>query len=181
MARRTLIAGLLAFILVVLSIAPASATHSLRDGSGRPLHWNRSGTALAQVYFVDFTGSRWPVNASTVTWNQSSRVKSYYASSCPSSTLNCVDVLEYNRDDGNLGFAEYAWDGNRHFTFGRVQLNNRYTPGADDDRQTVCQELGHILGLDHQSAPDSCMDDSTNNVRFPNSHDYSQLSTVYNH
>lgn len=159
---------------------PVLANHSERDGAGRALHWNRSGTSLAQVYFVDYTGSRWPVNSSTVTWNNSSRVKSYYRTTCPSG-LHCVPVYEYNSPDGNYGYAELAFDGNGHFTSSTIRLNNRYTPGAADDRQTVCQEEGHSLGLDHQYVDDTCMNDTTRYDQVPNGHDYDQLAAVYNH
>jgi hypothetical protein len=179
--RRLLPSVCVSIALVLLTSVTAFASHSERDSRGRPLHWSRSGTALAQVYFVDHTGARWPVGRSVWKWNTSSRVKSYYESRCPSSSLHCVNVNEYNRADRNYGFAELRWDGSAHFTYAAVYLNDRYRPGAADDRQTVCQETGHVLGLDHQHSSTSCMNDTTHNVQYPNSHDYGQLAAVYNH
>lgn len=56
-------------------------------------------------------------------------------------------------------------------------------PGYLTARQHVaCQELGHGLGLDHDYAPDTCMDDS--NPPFhtqpqPGAHDIEQLAALY--
>ena len=51
----------------------------------------------------------------------------------------------------------------------------------------VCQELGHILGLDHQDDDFnneplfSCMDYQDPLFPNPNQHDYDQLQTIYAH
>ncbi len=167
---------------VTSSAVTATADNYLRDGAGQAIHWNRDGTELAQVYFIDFTGSRWPVSASTWTWNNSSNVKSYYETGCPAWWLHCVDVNEYSASDGNFGFTEISpTDANGHFTSVAVYLNNNYYVSAADDRQTTCQELGHALGLDHQEVPDSCMNTIFSESQYPNGHDYDQLAAVYNH
>lgn len=179
--------GVAAAVALVLAAAPtASASHSEKSASGQRLHWARSGTALTQVYWIDYTGARWPVGRSVTKWNESSRVKSYYktswTSSCSSDKENCVRVDDYDVADGNYGYAELDWDADGHFIEGRVKvmLNNRYKLSAADDRHTVCQELGHALGLDHQYAT-TCMNDRASEMMYPNSHDYTQLASVYNH
>ena len=48
----------------------------------------------------------------------------------------------------------------------------------------LCQELGHILALDHnRAAPDTCMNDTATlgSATAPNVHDAEQLSAIYNH
>ena len=187
---RTRLARSLALVATVLGLiagmaVPASANNSEKY-NGLNIHWNRVGTSLAQVYFVDTTPARWPVNSSVVTWNSSSRVKSYYVTSCPNSTVNCVVVSEYSSTtDGFYGYTQFQpvmADSNGHIRKAvSVHLNKAVNTGAADDRQTVCQETGHVLGLDHQYQPDTCMSDATHNVKYPNTHDYNQLAAVYNH
>jgi len=50
----------------------------------------------------------------------------------------------------------------------------------------MCQEIGHVFGLDHTSVDGSsqgtCMDYSSDPSRIsPNSHDYEMLETIYAH
>jgi hypothetical protein len=48
----------------------------------------------------------------------------------------------------------------------------------------LCQEYGHVLGLNHQANGNhSCMDDSSQgwDELTPNSHDYDMLVSIYNH
>lgn len=63
---------------------------------------------------VDHTGNRWPVNASTVTWNQSAHIGVYYRApdGCP---FHCVGVKAnwYGTDDAR-GWAIVDWDRNGH-------------------------------------------------------------------
>lgn len=129
---------------------------------------------------------RWPVHASVDKWNQSLNVDSYYRSSCPSSTVaHCVTVAEYySYSDGYYGYAYFNFnDATAHFNYASVSLNNYYSQNATRDRYTTCQELGHALGLAHnRTATDTCMNDGPALwAIYPNSHDYSQLASNYNH
>ena len=89
-----------------------------------------------------------------------------------------------------LGQARIFLDGD-HITKGEVKLNTRllnsYGEAAAD--HVLCQELGHVLGLDHNrdgteggSPDDSCMNDQATLGAFPapNSHDIDQLNLIYN-
>jgi hypothetical protein len=168
----------LAVIATLMSADPATAGHSLG------VHWARSGTALAQVYFVDHTGTRWPVNASTLTWNNSTRVKSYYRTAsqgCPSSPPRCLHVWEINANTGYVGTTSYTVDANGHFSWAEIKLNNFHATTSSDRRQTVCREQGRALGLHHQYTNDSCMNDNTYAQQYRNGHDYDQLAPIYNH
>ena len=84
-----------------------------------------------------------------------------------------------------LGLARVYLDENGHITKGEVKLNTAalasYGPDAAD--HVLCQELGHILGLDHQNAPDSCMNDQATlgSITSPNAHDADQLLAIYAH
>ncbi len=91
-----------------------------------------------------------------------------------------------------LGLAQ-IWVENGHITKGKVFLNPvlkraPYTPAMAD--HVLCQEIGHILGLDHNrdgavggSPDDTCMNDVGHLGEYtsPNSHDVDQLNDIYNH
>ena len=84
-----------------------------------------------------------------------------------------------------LGLARIFIDDDGHITKGEVQLNTRLLAdyGADAADHVLCQELGHVLGLDHQRDSDSCMDDTATlgSAMTPNGHDTEQLGLIYNH
>lgn len=136
-------------------------------------HWNRIDTAIAQVYFVDHTGTYWPVNAATIEWNKSANVGVYYSSpgNCP---FNCVHTYEVNN----------------HFKPGNVYINLNTSVSQNfglnqNQRQGVaCQEQGHVIGLGHRQYTDDCMYDKDNQY-FPklpsNPHDYNVLANIYDH
>ena len=88
-----------------------------------------------------------------------------------------------------LGLARVFLDGD-HITKAEVKLNTRllnsYGEAAAD--HVLCQELGHVLGLDHNRdgddgglPDDSCMNDQTTLGLYtnPNSHDTDQLNLIY--
>ena len=92
-----------------------------------------------------------------------------------------------------LGLARIFIDGD-HITRGEVKLNTKllddYPAGAAD--HVLCQEIGHVLGLDHNrdgaqggSPDDSCMNDQVSlfatQYTSPNSHDTGQLNANYSH
>ena len=87
-----------------------------------------------------------------------------------------------------LGIATIFLDGG-HITKGEVKLNTRYLeyyeangyPGIAD--HVLCQELGHILGLGHNTTEtDTCMNDQAfigAALTSPNNHDTYQLNLIY--
>ncbi len=88
-----------------------------------------------------------------------------------------------------LGLARIFIDGD-HITKGEVKLNTRLlnSYGLDAADHVLCQEIGHVLGLDHNrggaqgGSPDnSCMNDQANlgDYPAPNSHDTDQLNIIY--
>jgi hypothetical protein len=88
--------------------------------------------------------------------------------------------------NGWLGIAE-IWISGGHIVKARARVNDSYFNtstynNSDAKRHVLCQEVGHTLGLGHQTAA-SCMDD--HNGLFsdayvsPNEHDYEQLVAIY--
>ena len=95
-----------------------------------------------------------------------------------------------------LGLASIQLGGGGHIVRATVTMNrtllDRYPKAVAD--HVLCQELGHLLGLDHQrQADDSCMDDcqgrgsgwlaclSSEEGKTPNAHDAEQLRDIYAH
>ena len=90
-----------------------------------------------------------------------------------------------------LGLAQVWVDSSGNITRGQVKLNRKLLagypkPAAD---HVLCQEFGHILGLDHNRAGDSspgddtCMNDLVDlqSIQYttPNQHDMDQLNAIY--
>ncbi|GIH05056.1 hypothetical protein Rhe02_31230 [Rhizocola hellebori] len=148
-------------------------------------HWIGSHPA---VYFLDHTGSLWPVYESVVKWNESTAIDSGYrfSYSCPSSA-HCVDVY-----DGDFGAT--GWVGGTYYTFSGlsitaavVDLNDHqgtgYIPTNDAKwhRETTCHELGHALGLDHNLFETSCLraGHTANRSQYPGPGDWLMLDSIY--
>jgi hypothetical protein len=105
-----------------------------------------------------------------------------------------------NKTYGNNGWLGIAqiWISGSHITQGSVKLNDTYfnTPTYNNPNERLhvaCQEIGHTLGLDHQSEDgsslDTCMDYFSNTginavstlSTHPNQHDYDELAAIYAH
>lgn len=96
-------------------------------------------------------------------------------------------------NNGWLGIAS-IWISGYHITQGTVKMNDTYFNTATYNTAAwknlvMCQEVGHLFGLDHQDENFSntplgtCMDYSNNPVpnQHPNQHDYDMLETLYAH
>jgi len=173
---------LVPFVLIIgllVNPSPASASHVTGN------HWAHDGLAHSQIYFVDHTPAFWPVSSSVYKWNEARGVDSYYHwANCPNTRLHCVDVYEYLNDDGNYGVTYWSASGG-HFTSATVYLSRVRVTNAHQARKTTCHELGHVLGLDHRAESSSCMRSGNavtlNISRYPDTHDFNQLYTMYNH
>lgn len=99
-------------------------------------------------------------------------------------------------DSGWLGLASVWANSQGHISKGVVTMNLTLLARYDDNvaAHVLAQELGHILGLDHQrGADDSAMDDcqgrgsgwlaclSSDEGTTPNAHDGEQLAAKYQH
>ncbi len=115
---------------------------------------------------------------------------------CKSTTGRVEVCSERYGNNGWLGVAQ-IWVSGSHITKATVKLNDTYFNTATYNtppwrRLVMCQEIGHTFGLDHQDETfnnpnlGSCMDytsdpDGPPSNEHPNTHDYEQLETIYNH
>ena len=94
---------------------------------------------------------------------------------------------------GWLGIAS-IWISGNHITQGTVKLNDTYFNTSTYNKPAwrnlvMCQEVGHIFGLDHQdenfnnTSLGTCMDYSNDPTlnQHPNQHDYDMLDEIYAH
>jgi hypothetical protein len=90
--------------------------------------------------------------------------------------------------NGWLGLASIYLDSAGHIVKGTAKMNDSYASywTFEEMNHVVCQEVGHVLGLDHTSTDGSsqgtCMDySSSSDSQWPNSHDYEELFSLYGH
>jgi hypothetical protein len=187
--RRRWIAALVSLFTVAVVGASVGTASPAAANNYEGHHWAHNGLSHSQIYFVDHTGSYWPVNTVTYKWNLAQGVDSYYEwASCPSSSLHCVNVYEYSANDGNYGITYWPnlWDSAGHNYEGQyITLNDYTVTDSTQARKTTCQEEGHVLGLDHQYVTSSCMMQgpalSLGISPYPNQHDFDELFAIYNH
>ena len=179
-----------AALALALGAAPALANHSW--GS---YHWARTANPFPLQLGDNMTGSWDPLfQASMADWNASSvlnmrAVAGSGGKNCKASSGRvevCNGKYGFN---GWLGLAQ-IWISGSHIVQGVAKMNDSYLAssgyGSVARQHVLCQEVGHTFGLDHQDESgddlDTCMDyDSALSNPSPNSHDYSQLGTIYSH
>lgn len=191
---RVLIAALTgitsALVAVAFTAAPATAGHSWNG-----YHWSANSYPL-DLHPINSLGSTFrdqgvatDVNAD---WNRSVKFANdqRFGNNDAGTRQNCpypsgsFRMCNYNWGaTGWAGLAQIRLNGN-HIVEGRARVNDYYGSSYNYRRHVLCQEVGHVLGLDHQANGNaSCMDDSSagwDNLR-PNDHDYEQLLRIYDH
>ena len=96
-------------------------------------------------------------------------------------------------NNGWLGIAS-IWASGSHITQGTVKMNDTYFNTTKYNKPewkafVMCQEIGHVFGLDHQDEDfyntnlNTCMDytNSPASNQHPNQHDYDMLEAIYAH
>ena len=170
--RIKLLVGLFALLI------PTSAVFASNAWS--VYHW-RSDNLTPTV--TDRTkGSLYDVEAAIVEWSAGS------ASINPQFTDRNNGNIKVSEATSNfwLGLARVFLDADGHITKGEVKLNtfvlSSYPNAQAAADHVLCQELGHILGLDHQDGPNSCMNGADlGSATSPDSHDEATLALIYNH
>lgn len=189
------------FIIIIITLTSfasiASAHHSLGT-----YHWPRSSNPFS-ISLGDNVNKNWDsyLNTASADWSLSSVLDTQIVSR-PGNQKSCRPILGEvkicNSKYGNtnwLGTAQvYVAGLENHITQAVVKLNDTYfsTPAYDTvawRNLTMCHEVGHTLGLDHQDEDffnqnlGTCLDytaDPTTN-QHPNYHDYDELYTIYSH
>lgn len=188
LASAAVVAGLLGFATLASAEHSWGSYHFARTANPFTLMLGDNVTSTWDSY-LQTTSSDWSLSTvlDTVV------VPSTAGKSCKA-TKGRAEVCnaKYGRT-GWLGIAS-IWISGVHITQGTVKLNDTYfntraynTPAWRN--LVMCQEVGHIFGLDHQdenfgNAPlGTCMDYSNDPApnQHPNLHDYAMLEQIYSH
>ena len=180
-------------IIAALALTTLSANHSWG-----PYHWARTTNPLA-LKLQDNLTSTWDpyLGVASADWSASSvidtTVVAGVSGGCTSVDGRAVVCNGNYGRNGWLGLATIWIDGD-HIYRGQVKMNDFYFKKSPYNKpawkqSVICQEVGHIFGLDHQDEDfynanlDTCMDytsyPTTN--QHPNAHDYEQLELIYAH
>lgn len=191
--RRLLALGLVA-ALVAAFPATASASHSWGN-----YHWARTANPFS-LKVVDSVNSAWDgyLDTSISDWSQSSVLDLVEQAGSVAKGKTCKAIAGKvnvcNSNYGNNGWLGVAsiWASGSHITQGTVKVNDTYFNTATYNTpawrtMVMCQEIGHIFGLDHQDEIFSnanlgtCMDytNSPGTNQHPNQGDYDQLLCIY--
>jgi hypothetical protein len=203
MNRTLLAAALLVMTLaaVVAATGSASATHSWGG-----YHWARTGNPFT-LNLGNNTSGMWSTDLTTIVssdWSQSTVLDTTVVpggtrpKTCRP-TSGRVEVCSANYGNtGWLGVAQIWISGGVHITQGTVKNNDYYFGSSTyqynntaEKLHVICQEVGHTLGLDHQSTDGTslktCMDYYHNTSAsdtlstHPNQHDRDELDIIYGH
>jgi len=183
-------------LIAVVAAFPfsAGATHAWGN-----YHWARTSNPFT-LTVIDSMTSDWDDNLDLAIsdWDDSSvmNLVEEAGSSSTSVRRRCGavtgEIRACNYTYGNNGWLGVAqiWAKGSHITRGTAKMNDTYfaSPSYDETARShvVCQEIGHLFGLDHQDESgadlNTCMDyaDALDNPS-PNAHDYEMLETIYAH
>lgn len=193
--------------LALLTAGLAVAVTSQANHSWSSYHWARTANpmALELVDSVNGGGSgateQWDytLDSALFEWNRSGVLDMVIIAGDDSrrGRKRCTPIAGKIRacnasygNNGWLGLASINLDSNGHITQGTAKQNDSYSSYYDSnpgERENVmCQEIGHLFGLDHTSTDGSdqntCMDYSNNSaVTGVNQHDLDELAAIYAH
>ena len=179
----TKLIGALAAAAAVLVVGGVA----LADHSWATYHWP---TANRTLEVLDSTSATFDIDAARAEWNATAGGAVTLADAAGGAFD--VEVKEKKLARIYLGVAKIKLDGDGHIRAGLVQLNTFHWGGLSFAQwdEVACQELGHILGLDHNrdgttggEPDDTCMNDraTLGDNTAPNSHDAAQLALIYGH
>ena len=190
----------MALVALAASPSPTYATHAWST-----YHWARTANPFT-LKLGDLTSGTWTglLTTASADWSLSTVLDTTMVTATGRArTCRAVDgrvvVCNWNYGrTGYLGIAQIWLDNTGHIYKGIVKNNDYYFSTSypqynneSNKLHTMCQEVGHTFGLDHQSTDgtslDTCMDYYTNTSNadtvstYPNQHDYDQLETIYTH
>ncbi|GAA3760559.1 hypothetical protein GCM10022225_52610 [Plantactinospora mayteni] len=146
--------------------------------------WAYNGYARPQLYYIDSSSAAWPVGRAVTRWNETSGIDSVYRttnSGCPGGGIHCVPVASANYGaTGWVGLAR-RWlnAAGTYYTRAEIQLNDYYGGTEAQRWNTACHEIGHVLGLGHNTSTGSCIYYQQSSQRYPNGDDHTLIERYY--
>ena len=199
--RLRLLAAATAAVVVAIAVpSSAQASHSWSN-----YHWARTSNPFT-VRLDNNVTSAWTtyLNQASADWTASAVLNTTVVSGSFGSKTSCTPTAGHVEvcnaaygSTGWLGIASISITTGNHISRAFVKVNDTYFNQAQYNtvayrRLVMCQEVGHTFGLAHQDENQtnpnlgSCMDysrdpDGPPSNEHPNSHDYSQLVSIYSH
>lgn len=160
-------------IMSLLMISVVSADHSWNN-----YHWNSDN--ISPTVLDKTTSYLYDISANVDNWAVLDTSLSPIITTAKKGQITVSEASSTSW----LGLARVFLD-NGHITKGQVKLNTRLLSsyGVDAANHVACQEIGHVLGLNHVTT-DSCMNDTFGTLgsfTFPNVHDGEELNAIYAH
>lgn len=201
MNNSKLVMAMITFLAVIILPVSSIASHSWGG-----YHWARRSNPFTLKVGRNIT-SNWTTafNTAVSDWNAAS-VMNLSAVTGGTTASRCAMVAGTiqvcNSTYGSTGWLGLASinlaSGTTHITQGTAKMNDTYFNTStynnpNEKLHVMCQEIGHTFGLDHTStngtSQNTCMDYFSNTganagstaSTHPNSHDYSELSSIYSH
>lgn len=180
----------------LLVVGPAALTTLAGEVSLGGAHWAREKTPFP-LRIGDSVSARWdrPLDQAITDWRQSGVVRMRVVPSGTNNRRACparngmVEVCSARYGQNNwLGLSRIWVDRDNHIVRASILMNDTYFDDPYYDkpkalRHTMCHELGHVLGLDHNDGK-SCLNDSATaifrDVR-PSQADFTRLKRLYRH
>lgn len=150
-----------------------------------PAYWTLDSWGQPQLYYVDHggAGQTWDARGMAPVWDQINNLAVMYSNDCPSEVgVHCVYLESRNQgDNGTTGLFSYSYNSATHvFVAGTITFNNFYNPNNATARlNTVCHEMGHAVGLGHNTSSSSCMYSSNSSKTRPINSDITLAQSVY--
>lgn len=169
--------AVLTTVLVIVGLITGSSPGQAHAGCNRWPH--SSGVLWLQHYVGYFDFGSYPEYRDAINdWNQPATPIDFYDGGTPQSYQ--VKSVSSSYPDSWPGYA-IVYNSFCSISEAVVLINTRvmvnYT--YSDRRHVECQELGHTLGLDHNSSDASCMNDGTYYQYYISSHDISDSNAMY--
>lgn len=147
--------------------------------------WAKKGAVRPTIHFLDRTSAAWPVGRAVTEWNKTSGIDSIRrtpSAGC-GSNAHCVEVVSANY--GKSGWMGETW---RHLNAAQtyhtdvaVYLNDYYHNNETVRWETACHELGHVLGLHHNTSKNSCLyaEGAPGVSKYPSANDRALITRFY--
>ncbi len=171
---------------IVMSFAPqASAAPCCYAG----WHWRRAHNPFTITILSSVT-SAWAkqLAASANTWSRSDKFDMNIVQGAKTRRARnrCVETSgEVHVCNGNYGAT--GWAGltevklsGHHILKIRIRFNDQETP-ANFRRLVSCHELGHSIGLGHNTRSSSCMKPGSGSRPRPDAIDFNEIDRIYKH
>jgi hypothetical protein len=184
----------------LVASTPAQASHAWSN-----YHWARTANPFTLKLDNNLT-SGWVtyLNQASADWTSSTVLNTTVVTGSFGSKTSCTPTLGHVEvcnaaygSTGWLGIASISITTGNHISQAFVKVNDTYFVQAQYNtvaykRLVMCQEVGHTFGLGHQDENQTnpnlgtCMDYTRTPLgppsnEHPNSHDYSQLVSIYSH